>query len=124
MMYRRIAITASFGILLIGSSAAWAQATRPSPQLLVFGEPRGEQPAPSIVRGSTAEPAAAPASPARNGERWQIVAGKRLWLVERESGEVRACTDRDTSTVGVREIRCTSGELGRYARSFGRDFNP
>jgi hypothetical protein len=72
----------------------------------------------------TAEPAAVPAAPTRDRERWQILAGERLWLVERASGEVRACTDRDTSTVGVREIRCTSGELGRYGRSFGRDFNP
>jgi hypothetical protein len=26
--------------------------------------------------------------------------------------------------VGVREIRCTSGELGRFSRTFGRNFNP
>jgi hypothetical protein len=123
-MHRWIVVTASFGILLIGAGAAWAQATRPSPQLLVFGEPRGDRPAPGIVRGATAEPAAVPAAPTRDRERWQILAGERLWLVERASGEVRACTDRDTSTVGVREIRCTSGELGRYGRSFGRSFNP
>jgi hypothetical protein len=123
-MHRWIAITAGFGILLIATGGAWAQASRPSPQLLVFGEPGGDGPAPSIVRGRPAEPAAAAGGPARDGEHWQIVAGKRLWLVERATGEVRACTDRDTSTVGVREIRCTSGEVGRYGRSFGRNFNP
>jgi hypothetical protein len=123
-MHRSIAIAASLGILLIAAGGAWAQASRPSPQLLVFGASQGDRPAPGIVRGTPAQRAEMPEAPARDGAPWQIVAGKRLWLVERATGEVRACTDRDTSTVGVREIRCTSGELGRYGRTFGRDFNP
>lgn len=122
-MHRSLAFTACL-ILLVAAGGALAQATRPSPQILVFGEPRGDQPAPSIVRGTPVERVETPAAPARDGERWQILAGKRLWLVERANGEVRACSERDTSLVGVREIRCTAGELGRYGRTFGRDFNP
>ena len=53
-----------------------------------------------------------------------MVAGKRLWLVDRAEGEVRSCINQDTSTVGVRVIRCTSGELGRYGRTFGAAFEP
>jgi hypothetical protein len=37
---------------------------------------------------------------------------------------VRGCINQDTFTVGVRVIRCTSGELGRYGRTFGPDFQP
>jgi hypothetical protein len=123
-MHHPIAVAAGLGILLIAAGGAWAQASRPSPQLLVFGAPQGDRPAPAIVRGAPAQRVERPAAPARDGAPWEIVAGKRLWLVERATGEVRACTDRDTSTVGVREIRCTSGELGRYRRTFGRTFNP
>jgi hypothetical protein len=121
-MQGRRAITACLGIWLAGAGAAWAQVERTSPEILVLTE-RDAAPAPSILRGSPAEPAAAPgAEPAP--QRWQILAGERLWLVDRATAEVRSCVNRGTSTVGVREIRCTSGELGRYSRTFGRNFNP
>jgi hypothetical protein len=122
-MHRWMALTAGLGILLAGAGAAWAQTERPAPQMLVLGAPSGERAAPTIIRGTPSE-RRAPATGTQDGGRWQIVAGERLWLVDRASGEARGCIDRNTSTVGVREIRCTSGELGRYGRTFGRNFHP
>jgi hypothetical protein len=122
-MQVRVAITACLGIWLAGAGAVWAQGARTSPEVLALGQRDAAAPAPTILRGSAVEPAAARAAePALQG--WQIVAGKRLWLVDPETAEVRSCVNRDTSTVGVREIECTSGELGRHARTFGRNFNP
>ena len=75
------------------------------------------------MRGARAAPAEALAVEFAP-QRWQVVAGEELWLVDLATAEVRSCVNRHTSTVGVREIRCTSGELGRYGRTFGRNFNP
>ncbi|HSA83170.1 MAG TPA: hypothetical protein VLE23_20295 [Geminicoccaceae bacterium] len=121
-MQGRMAIAACLGIWLAGAGAAWAQDTRTTPEVLSLGA-RDAAPAPTILRGTPAERAAGPASEP-TVERWQIVAGKRLWLVDRATAEVRSCINRDTSTVGVREIQCTSGEVGRFRRTFGRNFNP
>jgi len=85
--------------------------------------PSGQRAAPTILRGTPAERQTAPAA-ATDGDRWQIAGGERLWLVDRETGEVRGCINQDTFTVGVRVIRCTSGELGRFSRTFGPDFQP
>lgn len=119
-MGHRWAVIAGLGILLTGAGA-WAQQAPTAPGIVAPGEP-GAQPAPTIVRGTPATPAAP--TVADQEPRWQIVAGKRLWLVDQAKGEVRSCSDRDTSTVGLRVIRCTSGELGRYGRTFGASFNP
>jgi hypothetical protein len=117
-----MAITACLGIWLAGAGAAWAQSARTSPEVLALAD-RAAAPAPTILRGSSAQVAAATvAAPAE--QRWQIVAGRRLWVVDRATATVRSCVNRDTSTVGVREIQCTSGELGRFSRTFGRNFNP
>ena len=119
-MQGRMAIAACLGIWLAGAGTAWAQGARTSPEVLALTG-RDAAPAPAILRGTSVERAAAPAAgPAV--QRWQIVAGKRLWLVDRATAEVRSCVNRDTSTVGVREIQCTSGELGRFSRTFGRNF--
>ena len=123
-MHRWIAITAGFGILLIAARARGPRRAGPHRSSWCSASGAATPWRRASCAGGRPSPRPQPGAPARDGERWQIVAGKRLWLVERETGEVRACTDRDTSTVGVREIRCTSGELGRYGRSFGRDFNP
>ena len=120
-MRHRWTVLAGLGILLTGIGA-WAQETSPTPGFVVLSE-RADQPAPMIVRGSPPPARPAPAV-AENGLRWEVLAGKRLWLVDRAEGEVRSCIDRDTSTVGVREIRCTAGELGRYGRTFGAAFKP
>ena len=39
---------------------------------------------------------------------WQIAAGRRLWLIDPATGDLRTCAVRNTSTVGVKEIRCLS----------------
>lgn len=39
---------------------------------------------------------------------WQVAAGRRLWLVDPATGNLRTCAVRNTSTVGVEEIRCFS----------------
>jgi hypothetical protein len=39
---------------------------------------------------------------------WQVAAGRRLWLVDPATGDLRTCAVRQTSTVGVQEIRCVS----------------
>ena len=119
-MRHRWAVIAGLGILLTGAGA-WAQQAPTAPQIVTPGEPRAQQ-GPEILRGrqtTPAEPVVADQEP-----RWQVVAGKRLWLVDQAKGEVRSCINQDTSTVGVRVIRCTSGELGRYSRTFGASFTP
>ena len=42
---------------------------------------------------------------------WQVVAGRRLWLIDPATGDLRTCAVRSTSTVGVQEIRCLSGSI-------------
>jgi hypothetical protein len=52
---------------------------------------------------------------------WQVAAGRRLWLVDPATGDLRTCAVRQTSTVGIEEIRCLSG---RFRRIFGPTFAP
>jgi hypothetical protein len=79
--------------------------------------------APLILRGSAVGPQPAP-EVRPSAERWQIVAGRRLWLVDPVTEDLRTCAVRDTTQVGVREIRCLSGTAGRYRRTFGPAFQP
>jgi hypothetical protein len=79
--------------------------------------------APLILRGSAVGPQLAP-EVRPSAERWQVVAGRRLWLVDPVTEEVRACRLRRTTLVGVREIRCLSGSAGRFRRTFGPAFQP
>ena len=79
--------------------------------------------APVILRGSAVGPQPAP-EVRPSAERWQIVAGRRLWLFDPATEELRACRVRRTTLVGVREIRCVSGTAGRYRRTFGPAFQP
>lgn len=122
-MHGWMAVTAGLGLMLTSAGAAWAEGARTSPEILALSD-LSAIPAPTILRGSAIEPKAAPVVEAQFGDRWQIAAGERLWLVDPQTGEVRSCINRQTSTVGVREIRCTSGERGRFRRTFGRNFNP
>ena len=119
-MRHRWAVIAGLGILLAGAGT-WAQEAPSAPGVVVLSE-RSAQPAPTILRGRPATPTAVTVAPSE--ARWELLGGKRLWLVDRASGAVRSCINRDTSTVGLRVIRCTSGELGRYGRTFGAAFNP
>jgi hypothetical protein len=79
--------------------------------------------APLILRGSAVGPKRA-AEMHASAARWQIVAGRRLWLADPATKDLRTCAVRDTSTVGVKEIRCLSGSAGRYRRTFGPTFSP
>lgn len=119
-MRRWMVIAAGVGIGL-ATATAWADAERPSPQLLVLGERTGAPAAPVILRGSVAQPAAAAVE---RGGQADIAAGRELWLVDRQSGEVQNCISRQTSSVGVREVLCTTTELGGYSRTFGPNFRP
>ena len=119
-MGHRWAVVAGLGILLTGAGA-WAQQAPSAPQIVTPGEP-GRQQGPEILRGTPVTPAEPQV--VEQEPRWQVVGGKRLWLVDQAKGEVRSCINQDTSTVGVRVIRCTSGELGRYGRTFGPAYNP
>jgi hypothetical protein len=118
-MQHRWAVIAGLGILLTGAGA-WAQDAA-TPGLVVLSE-RSGQPAPTIVRGTPAP--ARPAAVVGDGQGFQVAAGKRLWLVDQASGEVRSCINRQTSTVGLRVVSCTSAEIGPYHRTFGPDFQP
>jgi hypothetical protein len=51
---------------------------------------------------------------------WQIAAGSRLWLIDPATGDLRTCAVRQTSTVGVQEIRCLSVSGSRFRPTFGR----
>jgi hypothetical protein len=42
---------------------------------------------------------------------WQVAAGRRLWLIDPATMDLRTCAVRNTSTVGVEEIRCLSGSI-------------
>lgn len=53
---------------------------------------------------------------------WQIAAGRRLWLIDPATGDLRTCAVRQTSTVGVEAIRCLSVSASRFRRAFGRTF--
>jgi hypothetical protein len=124
IMRRTMAIAASFGTLLISVAAFGSDAERPSPNLLVFGQHAGAAPAPLILRGSVAEPQAVAAAQPVVGGQTQIVAGQQLWMIDSATGEVQSCLNLQTSTVGVRDIRCTIAELGNYSRTFGPNFHP
>lgn len=78
---------------------------------------------PVILRGSAIGPKRAP-DVRPDAARWEVVAGRRLWLVDPVTKDLRTCAVRDTSTVDVKEIRCRSGTFGRYSRTFGPAFRP
>jgi hypothetical protein len=121
-MRRSMAITAGLGIGLISAASAWADAERPSPQILVLSHRADAAPAPTILRGSVAQPKAAVAAETDYGA--QVVGGRLLWVIDRTTGEVQSCVNYQTPTVGLRAVRCTTGDLGNYGRNFGRNFRP
>lgn len=120
---RHLAATAAaLGVLALALTPALAQ---DGARLLRMDQLSAPAPGegPVILRGAAIAPkpavAARPSAPS-----WQITAGRRLWLVDPVTEDVRACTVRNTTTVGVQELNCVSGTLGRYSRTFGPTFQP
>ena len=96
-----------------------------TPGFLTAEELRARKPGsgPLILRGSamSRKPARAVRSSA---ERWQMAAGRRLWLLDPVNQEVRACAVFNTTDVGVQDIDCVSQSTSGFARTFGPAFNP
>jgi hypothetical protein len=118
------AMAAALGLIALTLTPVQAAGEDTTPGLLTAEELKARQPGsgPLILRGSAVGRKAAPA--VQSGPTRQVVAGRRLWLVDPASQDLRTCAVRDTSTVGVREIRCQSGSFGRYSRTFGPAFQP
>ena len=124
-----VAAAAALGLVVVAlapTGALRAAEEDPTPHLLTGDELSApDQPgaAPVILRGSAIGPKPAP-EVRPSGARWQIVAGRRLWLLDPVNQEVRACAVSDTTDVGVQEIDCVSQSTSGYARTFGPAFNP
>ena len=115
---------AALGLAPIGpADAAEEDAT---PHLLTAEELSApDQPgeAPVILRGSAIGPRRG-AEVRPSAPRWQVVGGRRLWLLDAVNQEVVACNVFDTTDVGVLDIDCVSQSTSGYARTFGPAFNP
>ncbi|MGH6899004.1 MAG: hypothetical protein ACREJ5_21070 [Geminicoccaceae bacterium] len=99
-----------------------AAAETSTPHLLTFGDAaNGDRPV--ILRGSAGGPKSAPAV-TPSYQRHQVAAGRRLWFFDPATQDIRSCINERTSTVGVRIIRCYSGSLSGYRRTFGPAFQP
>lgn len=130
-----LAIAACLGLVLSTMNApgqAYAQSQNESGggRLLVFNADNAAATSsggPRILRGSAIAPRAA-AAPSQEDAvlgpgRWQVVAGKRFWVFDRETGKLVGCRNRATANVGQREIECTFGTFSRFRRTFGNNFN-
>ena len=119
------AMAAALGLIALALTPVQASGENKTPGLLTAKELNAREPGsgPLILRGSAVGRKAAPAAHS-SATRWQVAAGRRLWLVDPASGDLRTCALRDTSTVDVQEIRCHSGSFGRYRRTFGPAFQP
>jgi hypothetical protein len=123
---RYLAVTAAaLGLIALVLAPVGAAEQDATPGLLTTEELNARAPGsgPLILRGSAGS--RKPASAARpSAAGWQVAAGRRLWLVDPASQDLRTCVVRNTSTVDVEEIRCMSGTFGRYRRTFGPAFQP
>ena len=124
-MRQLVLAAAALGLiaLALGPAAAEEDAT---PGLLTAEELRAPAPSPGpvILRGSAIGPKRAASAAGATAPRWQIAGGRRLWLVDPAAQEFRVCGLFDTTDVGVRQVRCWTRPIGRYARTFGPAFRP
>lgn len=81
-------------------------------------------PGPVILRGSAVGPKRAASAAGATAPRLQIAGGRRLWIVDPVTQEFRVCGLFQTPDVGVRQVRCWTRPVGRYARTFGPAFQP
>jgi hypothetical protein len=119
------AMAAALGLFALAVSPVQASGEDRTPGLLTAKELNAREPGsgPLILRGSAVGRRAAPSAHS-SATRWEVAAGRRLWLVDRASGDLRTCTLRDTTLVDVQELTCHSGSFGRYRRTFGPAFQP
>jgi hypothetical protein len=123
---RRLAATAAALVLIaLALTPVEAAEEDATPGLLTAEELNARKPGsgPLILRGSAIAPKRAAAARS-SAARWQVAAGRRLWLVDPQTKELRTCTWQNTSTVDVEVISCRSGTFGRYTRTFGPAFQP
>jgi hypothetical protein len=119
------AMAAALGLIALALTPVQASGENKTPGLLTAKELNAREPGsgPLILRGSAVGRKAAPSAHS-SATRWEVAAGRRLWLVDRASGDLRTCTLRDTTLVDVQELSCHSGSFGRYRRTFGPAFQP
>jgi hypothetical protein len=119
------AMAAALGLFALAVSPVQASGEDKTPGLLTAKQLNAREPGsgPRILRGSAVGRKAAPSAHS-SATRWEVAAGRRLWLVDRASGDLRTCTLRDTTLVDVQELSCHSGSFGRYRRTFGPAFQP
>jgi hypothetical protein len=92
-------------------------------RMRTFGEAANAD-QPVILRGSAAAPRTAGPAVAPSAPSYEVAAGRRLWLFDPETLEIRSCINQQTTDVGVRRVRCYAGSLGGYSRTFGPTFQP
>jgi hypothetical protein len=114
-MQTRAILAAGVGLALTAALPAGPAAAQPEPpstsssRMIIMGEVAAERSAQvTILRGSAIGPKPLPEPPP---DQWQLLAGKRLWVVNPATGELVNCRARNTSTVGLRVVGCTTGQL-------------
>jgi hypothetical protein len=121
-MRRWFGMVAAVGFLAVAGAQAGA-AESSTARVVTFGDTATNGEAPVILRGSAVAPQAALAV-TPSGQRYQVAAGRRLWFFDPVTKDIRSCINQQTSTVGVRIVRCYRGSLGGYRRTFGPTFQP
>ena len=100
-----------------------AAAQSATPNVLTLGDAAERGDGPVVLRGSAVGPKSATAV-TPDGQGYQIAAGRRLWFYDPASLKIRSCINQQTSTVGVRIVRCYRGSLSDHRRTFGVTFQP
>jgi hypothetical protein len=113
------AIFVSLGFCLTTTvSVAAAQDNPPADQqtrsrLSALGDQGTTGEPPRVLHGSAVARGAPDPEPVSGLTGFSLLAGKRLWLADPDSGEVIACALYNTTDVGERVVRCYEGELPR-----------
>jgi hypothetical protein len=111
----------SAAVVQVGALPAAADTS--SARMLTFGGAANTD-KPVILRGAAIAPRPAAAALAPTTPSYEITAGRRLWFFDPATLKIRSCINEQTTTVGVRRVRCYSGSLGGYRRTFGPTFQP
>jgi hypothetical protein len=120
--FSAVAAAGLLGAAVVQIGALPAAADTSSPGMLSFGAATNAD-RPVILRGSAVAPRAA-AADAQASPSYEVAAGRRLWFFDPETLKIHSCINQQTTTVGVRRVRCYSGSLGGYRRTFGPAFQP